>query len=849
MFNKHRLVLNELVIPDIANIVVHYLKMFSRVANFDDRFIDKCVETGSFRYCNSDNLSLIHFMIEKSYWERIATLFRNYNGKIKAEHLQNRDKYNNTELYLMCHHKKYRMVKRLKELDAKYFQNKCRYGKTELAKLCEDNKFSVIKKIYKLNANHFQNKDDRGQTELAILCEKKHYDILCEIEGLTALHFQNKDNYGKTELYILCEQKEYDFIKSLYTDVEKESRLKAHHFNNIYIDHANYSTELHKLCDNVDIIKFLVDNLKMNFTDFINRRGRLYFNNDDLLLYIIKTLEINKSYVTLNKQVLPLICCHNTKVITYLLDNTDITFEDFLYTSKHEYNNLYEHNALYHLLTNTGMRVDILRKIRGLPKKYFIDNITVLCLPYGKYNKNMSDIMVYIIDKFNITIKDFCDNKKHTLLHYFCGNNYLDVMRKLEGLTLKDFQHIDGYDNTVLYTLCKNASYEMIKIIVEKFPNGNGFMPKHFNNINSNKITELGILFYTNNKYNEIQPKSSINKIFKIISENFPDGTYWNANQFLGKYILGRLCDLNMESTFLLIEKYCGKEFHWYPEHFGVVNNDSWIGGTLINKLCYNRMGNFIKHITNNFIKYNTNKNKSAWELEWLVKRKENDSSALGYLCKNNMGNIIMLIVTNFPINVNLEVKHFIYKSYKQNILYLASNNMRDTINFITERFPKNMYWKPEHLIESKYDGSAISEMCKYNMVDIIMRITDRFPKGVYWKPEHFANNVSYGSGLYHLIKNKQIQTLKSITDQFPKNVHWEPKHFINDREHDMLKRSIYVLCANKMEGTIKYITKNFDGSTNWAIPLHKWGRSNLMIFGSREYNTIIQYLRRIDIR
>ena len=870
MFNRHKAILDELVIPDISNIVVYYLKMFSCVEKFNYKFIGECIQTGKFQYYNSDKLTLIHYMIKYSYWGSMAEIFKNHNGEIKAEHFQNRDKYNNTELYLMCYYEKYEMIKKFKGLDAKYFQNKCRYGKTELALLIEEKYYDIILSIKGLNASHFQNKDHSGNTELSLLCKNKEYNIINNIEGLNALHFQNKNNSGNTELSIICENKGYALIKSLYNNHDEKFRLKACHF----INNVDNYTELQLLGNNIYIIKFLVDNLKIKFTDFITKRGYLSIK-DETLVYVIKTLKMDKDYLILHRHILPLICGYNMGAIGYLLDNTDIKFEDFLY------NDLFGHDAIYNLFYNRNLSVNILQKIRGLPKKCFIDNIKIICNEYNRYKKNISDIVIYFIDKFNLTAKDFCKNKETNLIRYFCRHNFLVVMQKLEGLIPDYFQNIDGKD-TELYILCANNNWEMIQIIVEKFPNENGFLPKHFKNRNSGGNTELYKLFHPSNRdYNScIHKPNKIGtvKIIKCISENFPNGTYWDVKQFLYKGSIAYLCQPNMEDTLKLIEKYCGKEFHWYPKHFNIKDNIHWRCDTIVATLCENKMSNFIKYITNNFIKYNTNKNKSAWKLEWVE-----NTMALKHLCQNNMGDDIKLIIMNCPKNINL------YPEYLTEIYYLAINNMGNTFKLFTDYFPKGVYWKPEHFIDDTYNRHSIAAMCKNNMVNTIRDITNQFPKGVYWKPEHFIKNAyskhsitvmcennmvdtiriitnqfpegvywkpeHFGydhycePGTYNLIKNKQIQTLKSITEQFPEGVYWKPEHFMNGGGYNITKCSIYLLCINKMENTIKYITKNFDESTSWKTSLNEWKKVQYFNHYDQQYKLILQYLKQIDIK
>ena len=830
LISEYKLILNELVIPDISNIVIHYLKMFRYVEKFDDMFINECVKTGTYRYYNSDKLTLIHYMIKNSYWSRMVKIFKNRNSNAKAAHFQNRDKDNNTELYLMCYYGKYRMIKTLKELDAKYFQNKCKDNRTELSILCRYGKLDVIKKIYKLNAIHFQNKGQYGQTELALLIVNRHYDIVSTIEGLNASHYQNKDSFGSTELYklcenghthiinnikglnalhfqnknlsgrtelsVLCKNYHYTFIESLYNNHEEKFRLKACHFNNNNNNNYGY-TELQLLDNNMNIIKFLVDNLKIDFVDFIVERCRLRIKGP-LLLYVVKTLKIDKPYLTLHKHVLPILCEYHIEAVEYLLDNTDIKFEDFLY------NDLHGHNSIYHICHDKNISVDIFRKIRGLTKKGVVDNIIGLFTHGARNKKKISDIMLYLIDKFNLTIKDFCDDKYNRLIHYFCKYNFLDVMKKLDGLTPNNFQNKNNYDDTELHILCEKNNWEMIRIIIEKFPDGNGFIPKHFQNKNSCCDTELHIICESNNwemirliieKFPDgngfipkhFQNKNSygdtelyklcytndlfgikqqhklnqinIGKILKCISENFPNETYWDIDQFIYKGIIKYLCNPTMESTLKLIEKYCGEEFYWYPKHFNT-NTDI---------LCYYKMSNFITYITNNFIKYNPNKNEPAWELEWIISTEtESRRSVLEYLCMDNMGDIIRLI-------------------------------------------------------------------------------TEQFPENVYWKPKHFANNIKEGSGLYHLINNKMVSTFKLITEHFPENVYWEPKHFINKNGRDVSNYSIYALCINRMEDIIKYITNKFDESENWEISINKWKNSKYGNYNNdRKYKLILHYLKQI---
>ena len=169
-------ILDIYFIPVLSDIIVGFLDNI--VPEFDDKFIDSCIEDGDYLYFNTEGESLVLYMLRRcSSYNITKMLYR--SEYLNITHFHHLDRNKCTELSWFCYRK-------MDEL---------------LIYLIEKNKHC-------LNMQHFQNKDYRNRTELYWLC--KHTDmsntlyLLLKIlsKSLMVEHFKNKSRANDhDELY------------------------------------------------------------------------------------------------------------------------------------------------------------------------------------------------------------------------------------------------------------------------------------------------------------------------------------------------------------------------------------------------------------------------------------------------------------------------------------------------------------------------------------------------------------------------------------------------------------------------------------------------------------------------
>ena len=248
-FSGYKQELNNFCIPDITNIIIGYVNGY--IEEFDEDFIYSCIDNSKYLYYNKNKVTLIHYLFNKERYDDVKILLKN-SKYLRAEHFQNKDEYEQTELSRLCYHEMHDNIIQIGGLKAEHFQNKDNSEQTELSWLCYNKMHDTIIQIDGLKAEHFQNKDEYGQTELSKLCYYKMHVTIIQINGLKAEHFQNKDKYGQTELYCLCQNKMHETIIQI-------DGLKAENFQN---KNKYGYTELYWLCNNKmsDTIKLIGHN-------------------------------------------------------------------------------------------------------------------------------------------------------------------------------------------------------------------------------------------------------------------------------------------------------------------------------------------------------------------------------------------------------------------------------------------------------------------------------------------------------------------------------------------------------------------------------------------------------------
>ena len=243
-FSGYKQELNKICIPDITNIIIGYT--YGYIEKFDEDFIKHCIDNGNYLYYNKNKVTLIHNLFNKERYNDIKILLKN-SKYLRAEHFQNKDEYERTELYWICFYKMHDTIIQIDGLKAKHFQNKSEDGDTELYWLCLHEMHDTIIQIDGLKAEHFQNKDEYGQTELSKLCYYEMHDTIIQINGLKAEHFRNKDNKERTELHWLCKNNMHNTIKAIgrnFVDGANENKV----FDNVQstfwkLEHCNTDME------------------------------------------------------------------------------------------------------------------------------------------------------------------------------------------------------------------------------------------------------------------------------------------------------------------------------------------------------------------------------------------------------------------------------------------------------------------------------------------------------------------------------------------------------------------------------------------------------------------------------
>lgn len=207
MFNleEEKKILQNFVIPDISDIIISFIN--TSINKFDDKFLNNCVKNKDYLFYNKNNETVLHYILGRETDEILLNLFKNIKY-IKISHFQNYNKYNNTELYIICDYKLYDiiiyLINRL-NLNIIHFQNHNQDKDTELSLLCQSKKVKIIKvllsnKNYRVNIKYFQNIGEHDRTELWWICFNNLYSIIQLIPNLNINHFQNKNLDGTTEL-------------------------------------------------------------------------------------------------------------------------------------------------------------------------------------------------------------------------------------------------------------------------------------------------------------------------------------------------------------------------------------------------------------------------------------------------------------------------------------------------------------------------------------------------------------------------------------------------------------------------------------------------------------------------